>query len=40
MSQQTVEFLEHHGVRGMKWGIRKDRGHHGERATDKERLLN
>lgn len=27
--------LEHHGVKGMKWGVRKDRGHEGERAKTK-----
>lgn len=25
-------FLEHHGVKGMKWGVRKDAGHEGEGA--------
>jgi hypothetical protein len=29
------EFLEHHGVKGMKWGVRKDQGHEGERAKTK-----
>lgn len=30
------EFLEHHGVKGQKWGIRNDRGHQGERAKTKK----
>lgn len=25
-------ILEHHGVKGMKWGVRKDNGHEGESA--------
>lgn len=25
--------LEHHGVKGQKWGVRKDRGHEGEKTT-------
>ena len=25
MSQSVEEFIEHHGVRGMKWGVRKAR---------------
>lgn len=29
-------FLEHHGVKGMKWGVRKDRGHEGQRAKTKK----
>lgn len=30
------EFLSHHGVKGMKWGVRKDKGHEGERAKTKK----
>ena len=26
MTQKTDEFLEHHGVRGMKWGVSRSRG--------------
>lgn len=29
------DILEHHGVKGQKWGVRKDRGHEGERAKTK-----
>ena len=33
----TVEtFLEHHGVKGQKWGVRNDKGHEGERAKTKK----
>ena len=32
----TVSELEHHGVKGQKWGVRKDRGHEGKRATNKK----
>lgn len=32
-NEEALEFLTHHGVKGMKWGIRKDRGHEGERAS-------
>lgn len=30
------EFLDHHGVKGMKWGVRKDKGHEGESAKTKK----
>lgn len=30
------EFLKHHGVKGMKWGVRNDKGHEGERAKTKK----
>lgn len=36
MSDVLTAFFEHHGVKGMKWGVRKDRGHEGERATSKK----
>lgn len=26
------DFLEHHGVKGQKWGVRNDKGHEGQRA--------
>lgn len=29
------EFLAHHGVKGMKWGVRNDKGHEGESAKTK-----
>lgn len=34
----TIEesVLEHHGVKGMKWGVRNDRGHEGERASTRK----
>lgn len=28
--------LEHHGVKGMKWGVRQDKGHEGEQAKTKK----
>lgn len=34
---ETVEtFLEHHGVKGQKWGVRHDPGHEGERVKVKK----
>lgn len=36
MGDTVMEFLEHHGVKGMKWGVRNDRDHEGERATNKK----
>src|SRR5882757_2880237 len=30
------DVLEHFGVKGMKWGVRKDQGHSGERAKTKK----
>lgn len=30
------EFIEHFGTKGMKWGVRKDKGHEGERAKTKK----
>lgn len=29
-------YLEHYGTPGMKWGVRKDKGHEGERAKTKK----
>lgn len=36
MGEASEQFLEHVGVKGMKWGVRKDRGHEGERAKTKQ----
>ena len=36
MSDNVESFLEHFGVKGMKWGVRKDKGHEGEKATNKK----
>lgn len=33
---KTLDELRHHGVKGQKWGVRKDPGHQGERATNKK----
>ena len=30
------DFISSYGVKGMKWGVRKDRGHEGERATTRK----
>lgn len=27
MSENIEEFLEHHGIRGMKWGVRRAKNH-------------
>lgn len=35
-NNEISAFLEHHGVKGQKWGIRKDRGHEGQRAKTKK----
>src|SRR5580765_5794043 len=29
-------LLEHHGTKGMKWGVRRDKGHEGESASPKK----
>lgn len=35
MSMTTDEFLEHHGIKGMKWGVRKERsGSSGQYSTN------
>ena len=33
---ETDDFLAHFGVKGMKWGVRKDPGHEGERVKKKK----
>lgn len=33
---EVTEILEHHGTKGMKWGVRKDRGHEGQRVKTKK----
>ncbi len=35
MTDKVDIFLKHQGVKGMKWGVRKDRGHEGEKAKTK-----
>lgn len=32
MSDIVDEILAHHGIKGMKWGVRRDKGHEGQRA--------
>ena len=32
----NTDILEHHGVKGMKWGVRNDKGHEGEKAKTKQ----
>lgn len=36
MTDTVQDFIEHHGVKGQKWGIRNDRGHQGEREKTKK----
>lgn len=36
MSQATEDVLVHFGKKGMKWGVRNDKGHEGERAKTKK----
>jgi hypothetical protein len=33
---EDEDAVEHHGVKGMKWGVRRDRGHEGERAKTRK----
>lgn len=30
------DVLAHHGVKGMQWGVRKDKGHEGEQASNRK----
>lgn len=34
MTQATEDFLAHYGVKGMKWGVRKDRSSSSESASE------
>lgn len=34
--EKAREFIEHYGTKGMKWGVRKDRGHVGKRTKIKK----
>lgn len=36
MARDVDALLKHHGVKGMKWGVRNDKGHEGERAKTKD----
>ena len=36
MKPSLEEFLAHHGVKGMKWGVRRDSGHEGQKATNRK----
>jgi len=36
MTRNTTDVLAHFGVKGMKWGVRNDRGHEGERVKTKK----
>lgn len=38
MNQEEVEsFLEHHGIKGMQWGVRKERDRAGDRQARREK---
>lgn len=32
----NIDILEHYGTKGMKWGVRNDNGHEGEKAKTKQ----
>lgn len=36
MGHDVYTFLEHHGVKGQKWGVRNDKGHEGKKARTKK----
>lgn len=36
VADNVLAFIEHHGVKGQKWGVRNDKGHAGERAKTKK----
>lgn len=36
MGEPADDALAHYGVKGMKWGVRRDKGHEGERAKTKK----
>lgn len=36
LAMSDKDELEHHGVKGMKWGVRNDSGHEGQRAKTKQ----
>ena len=36
MDQNVKDLIEHHGTKGMKWGVRNDKGHEGEQAKIKK----
>lgn len=36
LGDKGASFVEHHGVKGMKWGVRQDKGHVGERAKTRK----
>lgn len=35
-AEDLSEYLAHHGVKGQKWGVRRDRGHEGQRAKTRK----
>jgi hypothetical protein len=36
LTEVLDDYLMHYGIPGMRWGVRKDRGHEGQRATTKK----